>query len=123
MSRFEVHLADDAATEGDHAAAAVEDGEHQPFAEAVVFVAALVAGHHARFGEQLQPSFVVAQGLDHAIEAGRRPAEAKACDGLRVQSALAAIGLRLGAFRQLLLIPARAGIEQGVKVGDRRAHV
>ncbi|CAM5434678.1 hypothetical protein RLIN73S_01362 [Rhodanobacter lindaniclasticus] len=107
----------DPSAKRDHPAAPIEDREHQSFAEAVIGVAALAGGDHAGLAQQLHPSRAVAQRLDHAVVAGRRPAEAEARDGVGVQAALGAIRLRVRVARQLLLVPAGAGVEQRVQVG------
>ena len=94
-----------APAERDHAAAAIEDREHQPVAEAVVLAAALVAWTTmpASFEQFHAARRRCPSALSHAVVAVRRAAEPEALDGRRVEPALPAkYALRLVAARQLL---------------------
>ena len=113
-----VGLAHHAATEGDDAAAPVLDREHQPIAELVVDTAALAGREHAGHVQRLEAAVAGPDGVLHAIPSVRRVAEAEALDHRGIEAALLQVLAAFLAAGQLLLEPARRGIEHLVQFGE-----
>ena len=104
------------AAEGDDAAPAVVDGEHDAVAELVVDAAGVVAREQADLFQQRQPAFVGAQGGLQAFPAVGRVADGKTRLVLGIDAAPLQVGPGLRAALQLLLEKLRGGVDGEIEL-------